>query len=257
MRRCSQGCAVVVVALCAGAGRRPAAVRRLGRRRTRSAARCSRPGFGTAFPQPDADPFCVEFDKRAPERDQLGVVDFLSQEPARVAAASPQVLLLPDRPLARLDRAGRRRPPRPTAGTALLLRQGEGAGGVAVSELPRGRPVGRPAAVPGFPAEYRPYFGKGRAASTSPAGIDVEPRCVELAKREPSTAARAPGSAAGWQGAGSAAASGASASAHPPACAPALGAPTDREPLLVRYCMEGGGTLSAGFLGVGARTAAP
>ena len=47
-------------------------------------------GFGTAYPHPEADPFCVEFDKRRQNVSELGVVDFLSQEPARVAAASPK-----------------------------------------------------------------------------------------------------------------------------------------------------------------------
>jgi len=47
-------------------------------------------GSGTAFPHPDADPFCVDFDKRRQNVTDLGVVDFLSQEPARVAAAVPK-----------------------------------------------------------------------------------------------------------------------------------------------------------------------
>jgi hypothetical protein len=45
-------------------------------------------GFGTEVPHPDADPYCVEFDKRRQNVTQLGIVDFLSKEPARVAAAS-------------------------------------------------------------------------------------------------------------------------------------------------------------------------
>ena len=45
-------------------------------------------GFGTAVPHPGADPYCVEFDKRRQNVTELGVVDFLSQEPARVAAAT-------------------------------------------------------------------------------------------------------------------------------------------------------------------------
>src|SRR2546423_5825227 len=45
-------------------------------------------GTGTDYPQPKADPFCVEFDKTHQNVDKLGVVDFLSKEPARVAAAS-------------------------------------------------------------------------------------------------------------------------------------------------------------------------
>ena len=47
-------------------------------------------GGGTDFPQPDADPFCVEYDKRHQNVTQLGVVQFLSLEPARVAAAGPK-----------------------------------------------------------------------------------------------------------------------------------------------------------------------
>jgi hypothetical protein len=47
-------------------------------------------GFGTEVPHPDADPYCVEFDKRRQNVTDLGIVDFLSKEPARVAAASPK-----------------------------------------------------------------------------------------------------------------------------------------------------------------------
>src|SRR5688500_2957427 len=47
-------------------------------------------GFGPTGPQPEADPYCVEFDKRRQNVTQLGVVEFLALEPARVAAASPK-----------------------------------------------------------------------------------------------------------------------------------------------------------------------
>ena len=47
-------------------------------------------GFGTTVPDPGADPYCVDFDKTHQNVDQLGVVDFLSNEPARVAAATPK-----------------------------------------------------------------------------------------------------------------------------------------------------------------------
>jgi hypothetical protein len=45
-------------------------------------------GFGPTGPHPEVDPYCVEFDKRRQNLTELGVVDFLSREPARVAAAS-------------------------------------------------------------------------------------------------------------------------------------------------------------------------
>ena len=44
-------------------------------------------GMGTDFPEPEADPFCVEFDKTAQNVTDFGIADFLSKEPARVAAA--------------------------------------------------------------------------------------------------------------------------------------------------------------------------
>src|SRR3954469_18107641 len=44
-------------------------------------------GRGTDFPDPGADPFCVEFDKTQQNVTELGIVDFLSNEPTRVAAA--------------------------------------------------------------------------------------------------------------------------------------------------------------------------
>jgi hypothetical protein len=45
-------------------------------------------GTGTDFPDPAADPFCVEFDKTSQNVTDLGLVEFLALEPARVAAAS-------------------------------------------------------------------------------------------------------------------------------------------------------------------------
>src|SRR2546421_591497 len=44
-------------------------------------------GTGTVFPEPHADPFCVEYDKTNQNVSQLGVVQFAMQEPARFAVA--------------------------------------------------------------------------------------------------------------------------------------------------------------------------
>src|SRR6478736_5029419 len=44
-------------------------------------------GTGTDFPHPEADPFCVEFDKTNQNVTDFGLVDFLSQEPDRTAQA--------------------------------------------------------------------------------------------------------------------------------------------------------------------------
>lgn len=47
-------------------------------------------GTGTTVPDPDADPYCVEFDKTQQNVTDLGILEFLSGEPARVAAAGPK-----------------------------------------------------------------------------------------------------------------------------------------------------------------------
>ncbi len=44
-------------------------------------------GTGVDFPDPDADPLCVQYDKTHQDLAGLGVVSFLANEPARVAAA--------------------------------------------------------------------------------------------------------------------------------------------------------------------------
>jgi hypothetical protein len=45
-------------------------------------------GTGTEYPDPTADPLCVKFDKTNQNVTDFGIVDFASQEPARVAAAA-------------------------------------------------------------------------------------------------------------------------------------------------------------------------
>jgi hypothetical protein len=47
-------------------------------------------GSGIEFADPDADPFCVEYDKTSQNVTDFGIVEFLALEPARVAAALPK-----------------------------------------------------------------------------------------------------------------------------------------------------------------------
>lgn len=47
-------------------------------------------GTGTTFAHPEADPFCVRYDKTNQNVTGLGLVTFLSGEPARFAAAAPK-----------------------------------------------------------------------------------------------------------------------------------------------------------------------
>lgn len=212
-------------------------------------------GFGTAFPQPDADPFCVEYDKRRQNVTELGLVEFLSQEPARVAAASPKCFYFQTdhwRGSIVQENAATE-----TYGYdgSYFFDKARGAGGVAVKNFRVAGQQGDPTAVPGFPAEYRPYFGKGKGGfQYSGAGIEVEPRCVELARRK--NVYRRPGARQRCRLAGgriSRGIGGIRLGARRGAVRSVLGAPTSETRFAVRYCLEDGGALWAGFLGVGAR----
>lgn len=47
-------------------------------------------GTGIDYPDPDADPFCVKFDKTNQNVTDFGIAEFAAQEPGRVAAAAPK-----------------------------------------------------------------------------------------------------------------------------------------------------------------------
>lgn len=85
------GCAAALVALAALGGSPPAAEAQtaelIGPWDGRNPFNCRLQdvGTGTDFPEPDADPFCVRFDKTNQNVTDLGIVDFLLQEPLRVA----------------------------------------------------------------------------------------------------------------------------------------------------------------------------
>ena len=109
-------------------------------------------GFGTDFPDPDADPFCVEFDKRRQNFTEFGIVDFLAQEPARVAAAVAQVLLLPARSLDLVGRPGGRARPSSTTGTGATTSTRRAAPAASyVENFTFNNQTGDPRLVPGLP----------------------------------------------------------------------------------------------------------
>jgi hypothetical protein len=142
-------------------------------------------GFGTAFPHPDADPFCVEFDKRRQNVTELGVVDFLSQEPARVAAASPKCFYFQSDhwrgSIVQND---------PSTKTYewdghYFFDKATGDGGVWVTNFNFNGQTYDPSAIPGMPPEYARFFGPGTGGSISHNSIPTESRCVDLAHTNP------------------------------------------------------------------------
>src|SRR3954452_22773548 len=135
-------------------------------------------GTGTDFPQPDADPFCVEFDKRHQNVDKLGVVDFLSKEPARVGAASPKCFYFQS------DHwRGTVSESVPQSETYAwdghyYFDKATGAGGAYVENFRFAGQSGDPTALPGFPEEWKQYFSQGRGGVQAVGDVQADPRCA-------------------------------------------------------------------------------
>ena len=138
-------------------------------------------GFGTDFPRPNDDPFCVEFDKTRQNVTQLGVVDFLSQEPARVAAASPKCFYYQ-----RDHWRGSIVQNDPSTKTyewdgSYFFDKARGEGGVHVTNFSFNGGTFDPRTLPGFPPEYTSYFGPGTGGFITHNQVQADPRCVALA----------------------------------------------------------------------------
>jgi hypothetical protein len=117
-------------------------------------------GTGTNFPDPGADPFCVKFDKTEQNFTDGGMVDFLTKEPARVAAASPKCRyyqtdhwtgwIVQDQTPELYNFEG-----------SYFFDKGRAAGGVFIKNFRVGGQSFDPTTLPGFPAEFKPYFSNG------------------------------------------------------------------------------------------------
>jgi hypothetical protein len=141
-------------------------------------------GFGTAVPHPEADPYCVEFDKRRQNVSELGVVQFLSLEPARVAAASPKCFYFQsDHWRGSLVQGD------PSTKTYewdghYFFDKASGEGGVWVTNFNFNGQTQDPGQVPGMPPEYGRYFGPGTGGFRTRNSVPADPQCAERAARE-------------------------------------------------------------------------
>jgi hypothetical protein len=138
-----------------------------------------RVGTGTSFPDPGADPFCVEFDKRSQNVTDLGVVDFLLNEPARVAAASTKCFYhQTDHWTGSVEQG---QPPELWHWDGrYFFDKAKAVGGVSLTNLRLGGVTVDPRLLPGFPMQLWPYFGPGRGGA----------RLVNLGVAEPTCAAK-------------------------------------------------------------------
>jgi len=134
-------------------------------------------GTGTAFPRPEADPFCVKFDKTHQNITQGGLVDFLLKEPARVAAAAPKCRYYQkDHWTGRIVDGDQRTELYNFKGR-YYFDKSSGAGGVFLRQLRiLGRPAD-PATLPGMPDEFKQYFSKGGGGAKLDFGMPGSPLC--------------------------------------------------------------------------------
>ncbi|HEU4979268.1 MAG TPA: hypothetical protein VFT42_10265 [Solirubrobacteraceae bacterium] len=142
-------------------------------------------GYGTQVPHPDADPYCVEFDKRRQNVTDLGIVDFLSKEPARVAAASPKCfyfqvdhwrgsIVQDDGSTKTYEWDGH-----------YYFDKARGDGGAWVTNFDIGGHTGDPSEIPGIPPDIAKDMGEGTGGATSRDDIPADPRCAALAQKDP------------------------------------------------------------------------
>jgi hypothetical protein len=143
-------------------------------------------GFGETGPDPGADPYCVEFDKRRQNVTQLGVVDFLAKEPGRVAAASDKCfyfqsdhwrgsIVQDDGTTKTYEWDGH-----------YFFDKARGEGGVWVTNFNFNGRTDDPSRLPGMPSEYARYFGPGTGGMITRNEVPTDPRCVERARTGPS-----------------------------------------------------------------------
>jgi hypothetical protein len=211
-------------------------------------------GFGPTGPDPAADPYCVEFDKRRQNVTQLGVVDFLANEPARVAAAVPKCfyfqsdhwrgsVVQEDGSTKTYEWDGH-----------YFFDKARGEGGVWVTNFDVNGQTGDPTTLPGFPEEWKPFFGPGTGGVRTRNSVQGDPRCVERAGRE---AHRIYAAEADPAPRCAAAAGRVTARRLGPlrigdgedAARRALGPPRSVKRGWLRWCVEGGGRLLAGQRG--------
>lgn len=142
-------------------------------------------GTGAEFEDPAADPFCVEYDKTHQNVTEGGVLEFLSLEPARVAAASDKCFYFQrDHWRGSIVQADGRTETYAWDGS-YWFDKARGAGGVYVENFRFNGQTGDPTTLPGFPEEWKPFFGPGRGGVQGGAGVRGDPRCVEKPRDAP------------------------------------------------------------------------
>ncbi|MGH2955808.1 MAG: hypothetical protein ACRDL6_02290 [Solirubrobacterales bacterium] len=135
-------------------------------------------GTGATVPDPGADPYCVEFDKTQQNVTDLGIFEFLANEPGRVAAAVPKCFYYQsDHWTASVVQGN------PDTETwhwdgQYFFDKARGVGGVNVQNF---RILGQPASPSEHgevPPEFAPYMDQGGGGSYVFGNVDADPQCA-------------------------------------------------------------------------------
>jgi hypothetical protein len=202
-------------------------------------------GEGTAFPHPDADPFCVEYDKTHQNVTELGVVAFLSKEPARVAAAGPKCWYFQRDHWTGSIVQGDGSTQTYHWDGSYFFDKARGLGGVFVENFTINGQTGDPRSLPGFPEEWKPYFGPGKGGVQSSDTVRAQPDCVAKARPAPAPGPYRCSDAGGKVGTGIGPLRLGMTRRE---AAEALGAPARETGLVARWCTADGGKLIGGFV---------
>jgi hypothetical protein len=202
-------------------------------------------GTGTDFKEPDADPFCVEYDKTHQNVTELGVAQFLSQEPARFAAAGPKCWYFQ-----RDHWVGSVVQDDGTTQTYkwdgdYFFDKARGLGGVHIENFSINGQTGDPRTLPGFPDDWKPYFGPGKGGVMTTDTVRADPRCVAKAQAAPAPGPYRCSEQRGKVGKGIGPLV---LDADRKTVTDALGAPARTTDNVDRWCTVDGGKLSAGFV---------
>ena len=214
-------------------------------------------GLGSDVKHPDADPYCVDFDKTHQNVTDGGLVEFLSLEPARTAAAVPKCFYFQ-------SDHWRSAVVQDDASTKVYEWDGHyffdkatGDGGVWVTNFNVNGRTADPSTLPGIPPEWAQYLGPGTGGTITHNSVDPDPNCVAKAAAHHDEIYAHHESAAGPNGGshGCVAASGpvtrrrlgpVALGARDGDVRARLGDPKVVRRGFLRYCVDGGGVLLVG-----------
>ena len=136
-------------------------------------------GTGVDFPDPNADPMCVEYDKTNQDLAGLGVVGFLANEPARTAIARDKCFYYQrDEWRGSVLEGGGIETYHWNGG--YFFDRAKGNGGVFVENVRVLGSGGDPGYVNYVPEPFRPFFNPTGGGGAARFDMDVDPRCVAM-----------------------------------------------------------------------------